>query len=298
MIITCPECATHYEAPDEIFLKGPRKVRCVSCGNSWMQQPPSGEAPEFATMDNDPFMDDAEQDGAASGEGPAGAGSGDHGDDMGAAMADSGDEAPEGKDMAGEARAGTGGPSEVAPAPDEPSHDIESAAPERRRRPRKQGRRRQQPAQDRRKGLAAALALVASVAMLAGSLVYFRETIVRLMPSTAPLYARLGWPVNLIGVDFSGIRIEREYENGFPVLTVRGEVVNVSDRPLLAPDVRLGLRGPGQSEIYHWTISIGRDNLQPDERAKFITRLASPPPEADEIVLRFEKEQNKKLGAL
>jgi predicted Zn finger-like uncharacterized protein len=305
MIITCPECATHYEAPAEIFLKGPRKVRCVSCGNSWMQEPPSGEEPENAAMDSDPFMDDAGPDAAMPEVGIAGAGANDGGDDMAAAMADSGDEVT-GNEGLGNALTGVDGSASVEsgsaaapdPAQDEPLHDIESAVPERRKTPRRPGQGRPEPEQERRKGLVAALALAAGVAMLAGSLLYFRENIVRLMPSAAPLYARLGLPVNLIGMDFSGIRIDREYENGFPVLTVRGEVVNVSGRPLLAPDVRLGLRGPGQSEIYHWTISIGRDNLQPDERAKFVTRLASPPPEADEIVLRFEKEQNKKLGAL
>ena len=306
MIITCPECATHYEAPDEIFLKGPRKVRCVSCGNSWMQAPPSGEEPDPAAMASDPFMDAEDQGEAAPGTGGTDAEGVDGGDDMAAAMADSGDAAPEDEGLSGVSPDGADGMpdtgADMEPAPDpargEPPHDIESAAPERRKSPRRRGRGRPGAGHNRRRELMAALALAASIALLAGGLLYFRENIVRMMPSTAPLYARLGLPVNLIGMDFSGIRIEREYENGFPVLTVRGEVVNVSGRPLLAPDVRLGLRGPGQSEIYHWTISIGRDNLQPDERAKFITRLASPPPEADEIVLRFEREQNKKLGAL
>ena len=43
MILTCPECATRYQANDAAFLPAGRRVRCAKCGHSWHQEPPLTE---------------------------------------------------------------------------------------------------------------------------------------------------------------------------------------------------------------------------------------------------------------
>ena len=218
MIITCPECATQYEVSNEIFLKGPRKVRCVSCGNAWMQEPLQEDTqPPADSMESEIFADaapDMEDDQAAAGD-----------------MMTSSDDAGESPEQTEDA---ADGKDTSEAAEDYPPHDIESAVsrlpPAGRNAARSNGR----GGTKRWKGW---LALAACLLVVAGNAFYFREQIVRFVPATAALYARLGLPVNLIGVDFAGIELERDYENGFPVLTVRGEVVNVSGRPLPVPDV-------------------------------------------------------------
>ncbi len=183
--------------------------------------------------------------------------------------------------------------------PDKPGlppvpHDIESEA---------QGSRGKAPksagmtSSGNRKWLSIA-AIAASVVLLAGGGVYYRQALSSYLPALAGVYSAIGLPVNLLGVDFAGVRLQQKYENGFPVLSVQGEVVNISGRMRRVPDVRLGLRGPGGQEIYHWSINIGRTELGPNERVKFVTRLASPPEEANKIIIKFDTPRLRRLGAL
>ncbi len=44
MILTCPNCATRYEADAAKFLPDGRKVRCAKCGHTWHQVVPAPEA--------------------------------------------------------------------------------------------------------------------------------------------------------------------------------------------------------------------------------------------------------------
>lgn len=44
MILTCPNCATRYEADAAKFLPAGRKVRCAKCGHTWHQPAPATEA--------------------------------------------------------------------------------------------------------------------------------------------------------------------------------------------------------------------------------------------------------------
>jgi hypothetical protein len=181
-------------------------------------------------------------------------------------------------------------PSEASPV----LHNIESEA---RGRKKKLSKPRKTVNPKRRKALAV-MGLAASLVMLAGGGVYYRTAICAYVPAMAGLYDAIGLPVNLLGVDFAKVRLKRKYENGFPVLSVQGEVVNVSGTPRRVPDVRLGLRGPGGQEIYHWSINVGRTRLEPNERVKFVTRLASPPEEASKLVLKFDSLRQRRLGAL
>ena len=50
MILTCPNCATRYEADAAKFLPAGRKVRCAKCGHTWHQPAP---APEEANSQDD-----------------------------------------------------------------------------------------------------------------------------------------------------------------------------------------------------------------------------------------------------
>lgn len=43
MQITCPNCATRYQLPDNSVPAAGRKVKCRSCGHIWMQRPPEPE---------------------------------------------------------------------------------------------------------------------------------------------------------------------------------------------------------------------------------------------------------------
>lgn len=48
MILTCPECATRYQANDAAFPPGGRRVRCAKCGHAWHQEAPAAEPEQGA----------------------------------------------------------------------------------------------------------------------------------------------------------------------------------------------------------------------------------------------------------
>ena len=56
MILTCPACATRYQADDAKFPLQGRQVRCAKCGHSWHQAPPPPEKPALS-IEPDPVLD-------------------------------------------------------------------------------------------------------------------------------------------------------------------------------------------------------------------------------------------------
>jgi len=117
--------------------------------------------------------------------------------------------------------------------------------------------------------------------------VQYRQTIVELWPGVAPLYEVLGLPVETEGIALIDVAYQHEVEDGQPVLSVTGKIVNISDRELPVPIIRVMLSDQDQHEIYHWMFNSGVQSLRPGAESPFITRLSSPPPEARNLNIRF-----------
>jgi hypothetical protein len=130
---------------------------------------------------------------------------------------------------------------------------------------------------------AAILALVAA----ASTLVAGRSEIVRHAPQTASLYAAIGLPVNLRALVFSGVKTARENHDGVPVLVVEGNIVSNAAKPVEVPQLHFAIRNPGGLEIYRWTALPDRPMLAPGEQMAFRSRLAAPPTESSEVMVRF-----------
>ena len=130
---------------------------------------------------------------------------------------------------------------------------------------------------------AAILALVAA----ASTLVAGRSEIVRHAPQTASLYAALGMPVNLRALDFDNVTTAREDHSGVNVLIVEGTIVSSAAKPVDVPQLRFAIRNPDGLEIYSWTAPPERPMLAPGEQMAFRSRLAAPPPESSEVMVRF-----------
>jgi predicted Zn finger-like uncharacterized protein len=131
----------------------------------------------------------------------------------------------------------------------------------------------------------------ASLILLIGGIgwatVQYRQTIGSLWPQTASLYALLGLPVNVLGVALTNISYKQEYEDGQPVLSVTGKVINTSARELPVPEIRVVLLDGAKHELYHWTFDAGVPSLKPGGESAFVTRLSSPPADARNLNVRF-----------
>jgi predicted Zn finger-like uncharacterized protein len=129
----------------------------------------------------------------------------------------------------------------------------------------------------------AVLALIVTNAALIGA----RAEVVRWVPQTGSLYAAIGLPVNLRGLVFANVTTQKEIQDGVPVLSVEGTIVSAASRATQVPRLRFGLRNQAGQEIYSWTALPDRKALGAGETMTFRSRLATPPPEGRDIVVRF-----------
>jgi hypothetical protein len=137
--------------------------------------------------------------------------------------------------------------------------------------------------------------IVMLIAVL-GALVGFRSHVVRIAPQTASLYGAIGLPVNLRGLTFESVRTTGEVHEGVAVLIVEGTIANVVDKTVEVPRLRFAMRNAAGQEIYAWTSVTGRSILSPGETTTFRSRLASPPSEGRDVVVRFLNRRDLVAG--
>jgi predicted Zn finger-like uncharacterized protein len=304
MLIVCPSCATSYDVELASLEPSGRRVRCVRCRAIWHAEPSRAEkllAAAEAIAPSIQASEDAEPAFAHAG-GTAADADGLDGPMGLAADADGSNaaEAPADNDIAGaepvpglEVEAPPIAPLDLdaerppleidaaqsdEPA-SEPAEDIETYAA---RQQRLKGKRRpwRWPLSSLQNGILALL-------IIDGILIGWRDTVVRVMPQTASFYSSLGLPVNLRGVAFDGIVTTTEQHEGVPILVVEGNIVNESGKIVEVPSLKFAVRNNANDEIYSWTAVPPRTTLPPGEAVAFHSRLASPPPDGHDVLVRF-----------
>jgi predicted Zn finger-like uncharacterized protein len=135
--------------------------------------------------------------------------------------------------------------------------------------------------------LSAMQSVILVLLLLDAIVIGWRTDFVRLMPQTASFYAHLGLPVNLRGLEFDNLSTATEQHEGVPILVVEGEIVNETRKIIDVPRLRFAVRNAARQEIYSWTAVLPRTLLSPGDAVPFRTRLASPPPDAHDVLVRF-----------
>jgi predicted Zn finger-like uncharacterized protein len=305
MLITCQNCATSYEVePSSLGTTG-RSVRCARCGQVWFAAntvalsaiaedhraamaafaAPS-EGDERADLSAEPPADET----PPLPPEPAGTEYGwNVSDAPGDTPAAAGDVAP-GEPVTitdAPALAPTDAAEPALPDPAPPGEDIETVA----------ARRTRQRARQRGDWLMPGLgtALLALIAINMG-LIGWRADVVRLLPQTASLYAAVGLPVNLRGLNFTKVKTVAETQDGVQLLVVEGTIVNATSRVVEVPRLRFSVRNDRGYEIYTWTALPPKSLLAPGEPLAFRSRLASPPREAHQVLVRFFNRRDLVAG--
>jgi predicted Zn finger-like uncharacterized protein len=127
---------------------------------------------------------------------------------------------------------------------------------------------------------------IASTLILA-ALIVQRDAVVRLAPSSAMLFAKLGLEVNINGLDFAEIRSTLHREGDQRFLVVEGQVISVDHRTVPVPLIEVRVSAADGSTLYSWTTEPPRANLKPGEALHFRTRLATPPEAGRHVEVRF-----------
>lgn len=113
------------------------------------------------------------------------------------------------------------------------------------------------------------------------------ETIVLAAPATAQIYEKLGYSVNIYGLDIRHIEQQNTIVNGAHVLMIKGEISNSTSSVRKIPSLRFALHGDDAKELYVWTLDTSARPLRPGETTSFTTRVASPPELAKNLQIRF-----------
>ena len=286
MLIVCPSCATSYQLGPAALGPSGRSVRCARCKNTWFAVP--GDALAEAT--------------------PELAVGAPHESAREAFAAHAPDELPRDAEPVAIEHAATIAPADAPPlAPEhlpeaaqladihvDPSvpDSIETVAARRAPRSRAEPRNRRSVL---RRLASLPMLIVALVAALT-ALVQLREKVVRQVPQMASLFAAVGLPVNLRGFEFEGVTSSTEISDGTPVLVIEGTIVNVTRRPLEVPRLRFALRNSAGHEVYAWTTQPEKSTLGSGNGLIFRTRLASPPADGRDVIVRFFNRRDLAAG--
>jgi predicted Zn finger-like uncharacterized protein len=318
MLIVCPNCATSYQVePSSLGATG-RSVRCVRCQKVWFASNTEAmaeialshhrdlaalaSAGADAMAPEDPPMDGTPGAAEAAAAEPLGKPPTDQWPAEALARDDRGPAPlPEPNDYELPSQ-----PVEVHDAPalvpskeaDEQDsglpaaaatpEDIESVAARRIKRP--PPRRK---ASWRVPGWSIAILLLLAINI---ALIAFRADIVRRVPQTAGLYAAIGFEVNLRGLVFTELVTRKEAQDGTPLLVVEGVIKSVSKRETSVPRLRFAVRDAKGHEVYSWTALPAQNALAPGASMPFRSRLASPPPEAQAVLVRFFNRRDLVAG--
>ena len=148
------------------------------------------------------------------------------------------------------------------------------------------------PVADRQRARSRSLAgLSILFAFLAGFVLlflYMPTEIAQVWPESATLYEALGMPVNTVGFKIVASHTQ-ELDKTVPVIAIKGQIINETDRERAVPKVRLAVRDQSGKEIYHWTVLADQQRLGPREQGTFSARLESPPAEAADLEVRFAR---------
>lgn len=306
MLIVCPNCSTSYSVDQASLGAAGRTVRCARCKQTWFAGVDKAE-PDLdafvertiaeAQIEANPPQEAAAQDTAPaansiSADGSIGEPQQDVPAEASTTEAETPADAASDQIHSGELIAMVpDAPSLVPPTESEPLPDTElaqttSADPGNiesfaARRERLQARRKQ--TQSRSRWTAVILVLVGINVALIGA----RDDVVRYLPQTASFYGLIGLPVNLRHLAFEDVKLSHETTDGVPVLLIQGNIVSKSDHPIRVPRLRFAARSAKGQELYTWTALPSRSILLPGKSLPFQSRLASPPDQAVDIMVRF-----------
>ncbi|MGH6673996.1 MAG: zinc-ribbon domain-containing protein [Xanthobacteraceae bacterium] len=311
MLIVCPSCATAYSVEPATLRPDGRNVRCARCRTVWRAELSQADrllaaaaalAPQTGAEELPAAVPAAAN--AVPSFAEAGSSSGAVGDDGlpettdeagGAEFSANSNPVPEMPDGAGSMEveappivpadldAGrtpidVDGDRAVAPVSEHPENMEVVAA-----------RRRRDTANGSRHfwTLAPLQIAILVLIILDAIIVGWRKDIVRLLPQTASLYAAIGMPVNLRGLTFDDVTTSTQTYQKVPILVVKGEIVNDTGVEIEVPQLKLVLRNAAKQDIYSWTAAPPQTRLSAYQAVGFLARLASPPSDSRDLLVRF-----------
>lgn len=142
----------------------------------------------------------------------------------------------------------------------------------------------------RERARAAVVAWGATGAALAASVTgaaVFRQDVAEIWPRSASAFAAVGLDVNVYGLEFEDISVERAFDGATPILLVSGEIRNIGRDAKTPPPVRITLRDARSNELFEVVNLVTNSEIASGAGAPFQIRLENPPAEAVDLEASF-----------
>ncbi|HEX4299018.1 MAG TPA: MJ0042-type zinc finger domain-containing protein [Devosia sp.] len=276
VVIACPNCGTRYQVPYGTLGAAGREVQCAQCSKPWhaiADAPEAAPLPAVVPSPEDAMFSPAEE-----------------------AVLDAAFESAESSTVPAPGPRPLRDPEHertlaairAAIAPKKDAGPVDPAQFDKSRKDfaRRQDRLNQRLPLARMRRTARLAALVALVAVVALGF-SLRVDLVTWFPSLAGVYAAIGLPVNIVGLDFEDSKTLMTYRGGKSVMQITARIRSIAASPVAVPPVLVTLLDPKGGVVYEWTVAPQASELDPGEILDFSTELSSPPDGAASVRLSF-----------
>ncbi len=274
MRITCPECESGFDVPDNAIPEKGRKLKCSQCQHKWHQMPVAEEpAPKPAKPAPKETEDRV--------EGPAPPPEPDGDDEAEIDFGDGADEtAPDDGENVDFSMFGGG---ELDPD----AEDDFDAPPIPRRRP-----LGPEPKPSRRGRYIAIAAAVVFLLIIPGGLVGARAPLVSAVPAISPLFDAIGLHVPVPGEELiiQNVGAWRKTEGGVERMLIHGEIRNDTDRMQSVPVLRAVIKDAAGVELQSAPYTPEAALLVPGDILSFAYEIPNPGPNAVRVTVSFSEE--------
>ena len=283
VVITCPHCGTRYQVPPETIGARGREVACAHCGKTWKAETPAEKDEDtLFSLEEEARLDEsfAEAEAERLSEVPAAL----------RALIPKGEvPPPEVMRSIAEIRAAIAGGKASPPLPPTQSAMLPAEKADNKRLDRRQ-RQLANTLPAVRLIRTLRLSGVALLAVLLVGALLWRVELVRQVPDLAGLYAAVGLPVNVLGLEFDEVKTLTSRRDGDSVLSVSGKIRSTEGRRLPVPPVLVTLLDADDQQIYQWSMVTRMRDIEPGEVIDFSTELNRPPEGAARVQLSFSDD--------
>jgi len=289
VIIACPTCGTRYQVPYGALGAAGRDVQCAQCGNSWRAKAEPPQAPMAAPVSSPvaPAAPESDRLFSAAEERA-----------LDAAFEDEAEKVAPPKPAAPPAAATADADYErtlaeirAAIAPKPAAGAVNAIDPAQLKKTEKAFAQRQKGltqrlpiARLRRSARLAALVALFAVVVLGLAM---RNAVVTWFPQLAGLYAAIGLPVNVVGLEFEGAKTLTSLRDGKTVMQVSARIRSVANHTVDVPPVLVSLLDASGTSVYAWTVAPQTRSMDPGDLIDFVTDVTAPPDTAMTVQLSF-----------
>ena len=289
VIIACPTCGTRYQVPYGALGAAGRDVQCAQCGKSWrakaepppLPTPIPTPTPAAPPPDSDRLFSAAEESDldAAFEEAAAASTASDKAPALPASVSM---DANYERTLA-EIRAA------IAPKPKPGA--VNAIDPAQLKKTETAFARRQHGiaqrlpiARLRRSARLGAFVSLIAVLVLGFAL---RTYIVTWFPQLAGLYATVGLPVNIVGLQFEDAKTLTSLRDGKTVMQVTARIRSIANHTVDVPPILVSLLDATGASVYAWTVAPQTRSMDPGDLIDFVSEVNAPPDTAVTVQLSF-----------